>query len=52
MIDTLPRMSDRELADIGLSRALIHSMSDPEFMPAKSVPRLPQATRRGKYWPT
>lgn len=38
-IDELTRMSDGQLADIGLSRGEIHRVFDPEFARARNDPR-------------
>ena len=37
--DQLSAMSDRDLADIGLTRALIHSAFDPAFAREAGIPR-------------
>ena len=39
VLDQLSAMSDRDLADIGLTRALIHSAFDPAFAREASTPR-------------
>ena len=38
VVDQLSTMSDRDLADIGLSRAQIHAVFDPEFVQARDAP--------------
>lgn len=38
VIDQLSTMSDRDLADIGLSRAQVHAVFDPEFVQARGTP--------------
>jgi uncharacterized protein YjiS (DUF1127 family) len=37
VLDQLSGMSDRDLADIGLSRAQIHAVFDPEFVQARDT---------------
>ena len=46
VINELTAMSDRDLADIGLSRAQIHQVFDPEFSRARNGPYRAAAARR------